>query len=79
MYDSTVYLFTETEPAIESSNNLTFAPYNVSYPHQDEHLTQSELNPEDNKWDLIFDFTETNEAGEKELHYKLMDPSEFNK
>ena len=72
-------MFCETEPVIESSGNLTFAPYNVSYPQQDKHLTAVEFNTEENKWDMIFDFTDTNESGEKETHHKLMDPSEFSK
>lgn len=77
MNNSTVYLFCETEPVIESSNNLTFAPYNVSYPQQDQHLAACELSPEENKWDMIFDFTDTNETGKKTVHHQLLDPSQF--
>lgn len=72
-----MYLFCETEPVIESSGNLTFGPYNVSYPLQDQHMSACGLNPEENKWDLIFDFTGSNEAGEEEKHHKLIEPSEF--
>lgn len=70
-------MFCETEPVIESSANLTFAPYNVAYPQQDQHLAACELSPEENKWDLIFDFTDTNEAGNKIVHHQLLDPSQF--
>lgn len=77
LYNSTVYLFCETEPIIESSSNLTFAPYNLAYPHLDRHVDASGLDISQNKWDLVFDFTDTNETGEKESHHKLLDPSEF--
>ena len=43
MNNSTVYLFCETEPVIESSTNLTFDPYNVSYPLQDKHVEAADL------------------------------------
>ena len=36
-YSSTVYLYAANDPIIESSSNLTFAPYNVAYPLLDEH------------------------------------------
>lgn len=62
---------------IESSGNLTFAPYNVSYPLQDEHLTACELDPSVNNWDKVFDFTDTSESGEKTVHHNLLDPAEF--
>lgn len=63
--NSVVYLFCETEPVIESSNNLTFAPYNVAYPLQDKHAEATELDVNENKWDMIFDFTDTNTNGVK--------------
>ena len=36
--DSTVYLYVVNEPVIESSSNVTIAPYNVAYPHLDQHV-----------------------------------------
>jgi hypothetical protein len=32
---------------------------------------------EENKWDFIFDFTDTNESGEKVKHFGLLDPGDF--
>jgi hypothetical protein len=75
--NSTVYLFCETEPVIESSTNLTFGPYNVSYPLQDQHAEAADLDIRENKWDMVFDFTDTNETGEKISHHSLIDPSLF--
>lgn len=57
LYDSKVYLFAANDPIIESSNNLTFYPYNVTYPNLYDHAKAAELNIEENKWNLIFDFT----------------------
>lgn len=54
-----------------------FGPYNLSYPKQDEHIQACGMKVHENKWDLIFDFTDTNAQGEKEQHHQLLDPSEF--
>lgn len=40
-------------------------------------MRDAELPPEENRWDLVFDFTETNEDGEKENHFKTLDSSQF--
>ena len=77
MNNSTIYLFSETDPIIESSNNLTFAPYNLAYPLLDQHAAASGLNSDENKWDLIYDFTDTNPDGDKQIHFNILDPSEF--
>ena len=55
---STVYLYAQNDPIIESSDHLTFAPYNLSYPHLIEQMTEAGLDPHQNWWDVIFDFTE---------------------
>jgi Tubulin binding cofactor C len=72
-YSSTVYLYVLNDPIIESSANITFAPYNVAYPKLDEHVRSVGFDPQVNKWDLIFDFT----TSEKKLNYQLMDPADF--
>ena len=51
-----VYLYALNDPIIESSSNLTFAPYNVAYPLLDEHAKTVGFDTSVNKWDLIFDF-----------------------
>ncbi len=62
-----------SDPIIESSANLKFAPYNVTYPLLDEQAKAAGLDPKANKWDLIFDFT-TKESGK---NYEFLDPAEF--
>lgn len=75
--NSTVYLYVQTDPIIESASNLVFAPYNLAYPLLDQHIQACEMDVSENKWDLVFDFTSTDESGEKVQHHKLLDPSEF--
>lgn len=70
---STVFLYVLNDPVIESSSNLKFAPYNVAYPLLDEHARSVGFDPENNKWDLIFDFT-TKDSGK---NFEFLDPSEF--
>lgn len=40
-------------------------------------MEAAELKPEENKWDLVFDFTETDEAGNKIENFHTLDPAEF--
>jgi len=40
-------------------------------------MAAAELKPELNKWDLVFDFTETDDAGNKIDNFHTLDPSKF--
>ena len=68
-----MFLYTPNDPIIESSKNLKFAPYNVSYPLLDQHAATVGFDVTQNKWDLIFDFTKD----DAKLNYSFLDPSEF--
>lgn len=48
-HNLTIFLYCLTEPSIEFSSNITFAPYNFSYPSQDDHFDIAELDPKTNK------------------------------
>lgn len=84
LYDSTVYLYAANDPVIESSGNLVFAPYNLTYPEQRQHAANANLKigkllplshtADENKWDLIFDFTK---QASGDLNFQVMDPSEW--
>ena len=50
LYESTIYLYVASDPIIESSNNLTFAPYNLAYPLLGEHVKSAGFDPNQNKW-----------------------------
>ena len=65
------------DPIIESSSNLTFAPYNFKYPHLKIHSEEAllvgvykddegEIKTKVNCWNRIFDFTER-EDGKKNM------------
>ena len=66
-------MYSASDPIIESSNNLVFAPFNVGYPHLDEHVKAAGFDATCNKWDQVFDFTKK-DAG---LNYNLLDPTQF--
>ena len=68
-----MFLYTPNDPIIESSKNIKFAPYNVSYPLLDQHAATVGFDVTQNKWDLIFDFTKD----DAKLNYSFLDPSEF--
>ena len=57
LHNSSVYLYVLSEPGIESSTNLKFAPYNVAYPKLEEHAAAVGFDLNVNKWNLIHDFT----------------------
>lgn len=46
-----MYLYVLNEPIIETSSNLTFAPYNVAYPLLDQHVAAVGFDPSANKWE----------------------------
>lgn len=61
-------MYTPNDPIVESSSNLTFAPYNLKYKYLKEHADLADLvgtfvdddgitQTKVNKWNLIFDFT----------------------
>lgn len=73
VFSTTLYLYALNDPIIESSGNLTFAPYNVAYPQLDKQAETVGFDTTVNKWDLIFDFTK----GETKDNYKFLEPSQF--
>jgi hypothetical protein len=53
----TFYLYSKTEPIIEMSEDLVFAPWCARYPGCSEHFRKNSFSPERNLWNAIFDFT----------------------
>lgn len=63
---------------IESSTNLTFAPFNVGYPRLRDQAKEAEIDPNENKWELIFDFTPIkNDEDENAKNYQIMPPNDW--
>jgi len=50
-------LHSHTEPIIESSKDLAFAPFAASYPGVAEHFQEAKMDADRNFWNAIFDFT----------------------
>lgn len=58
-----MFLYAANEPVIESATNVTFYPFNVTYPKLLEHCKAANLLIEENRWNLVFDFTKKKEGG----------------
>jgi len=65
-------LYAANDPVIEASSNLKFGPFNLSYPKLGEHAAAAELNPNENKWELVFDFTDKGSP-----NYTVIPPAEW--
>lgn len=55
--DCKFFLHSHTEPIIESSKDLAFAPFSASYPGLTRHFEEAKLDAGNNFWSAIFDFT----------------------
>mmetsp|Transcript_24518 Transcript_24518/g.47644 ORF Transcript_24518/g.47644 Transcript_24518/m.47644 type:complete len:458 (+) Transcript_24518:55-1428(+) len=53
----TFYLYSKTEPIIEMSSELAFAPWCASYPRCKTHFSEKGFDPNRNLWNAVFDFT----------------------
>jgi len=53
----TFYLYSKTEPIIEMSSDLVFAPWCASYPRCKTHFAERGFDPNRNLWNAVFDFT----------------------
>lgn len=53
----TFYLYSKTEPVIELSTELIFAPWCAKYPKCAEHFKEAGFDPDCNLWNAVFDFT----------------------
>lgn len=80
------YLHSKTEPIIETSEDLKFAPWGAKYPCCSAQFAKVNFDPNHNMWNSIFDFT--GKAGSanwqilpleevEELHLVLEEPPEL--
>lgn len=56
-----IYLYSATRPALETSHHIQLAPFNGAYPRQGSHFRQAGLDPTNNQWDQVHDFSRSNE------------------
>lgn len=62
-HNLTIMLFTQTDPIIESSTNITFLCHqNYSYPELMPQMAAAKLSMWNNKWSEVFDFTAPKEG-----------------
>ncbi|CAK63241.1 unnamed protein product (macronuclear) [Paramecium tetraurelia] len=67
------FVYTSSDPALEKSTGITFAPYNFAYPGITDDFGKAKLDPENNKWSEVFDFTPNTEVN----NWTLLHPSQF--
>jgi len=61
--DTDLFLYCATKsPIIESSSNLRFHQFNVSYPHLRSQFAAAKLNPDVNHNDLVYDFSANDDS-----------------
>jgi hypothetical protein len=53
----TIFLYSKTDPIIEASTGMRFAPFNGAYPGLEGHMRAASLDPRYNHWRRIFDFS----------------------
>lgn len=51
--DLIIFLYTASEPVLNSSNQVTFAPYNLAYPYLRSHFDKAQLDPRKNLWSRV--------------------------
>ena len=73
-----VFTHCPTDPAVESSFNIFFAPYNSFYPHLKEHFIKSGFDEnESNHMGTPYDFTPDKILGNGEKHFDKMKKDDF--
>jgi len=68
-------ILSQTSPSIESSTNLRFSCWGLNYFSLNAHLKAAGLDPWENKWAQIYDFTPSN-SEEEEKNWQLMSENE---
>ena len=72
-HNCTFYLYAKTEPIIELSDEICFAPFLGGYPEQAQHMKSANLDPSYNLWWGVFDF---NDEFKTLNHWKYLDENE---
>ena len=73
-----VFTYCPSDPAVESSFNIYFAPFNAFFPHLKELFVKGEFkSDEKNHIDTPYDFTPSEELGGGAPHYLQLPEEEF--
>ncbi|KAF4316490.1 hypothetical protein BBO99_00007460 [Phytophthora kernoviae] len=57
------YLYSLTDPIIETSQQMQFAPFNGAYCGLGRHFADARLEPANNHWSQIYDFNDPDKTG----------------
>lgn len=68
-----VYLYSMTRPALETSHNMEFGRFNGAYPRQASHFRKAGLCPENNQWDQVHDFSNSDKEMPRPHWSKIAD------
>jgi len=69
----TFYLYSKTEPIIETSSKMSFAPFNGAFPGHKEAMLNANLIPDHNLWFAVYDFNDPAATGK---NWRLLSQSE---
>ena len=76
--DINIFTYCPSDPAVESSFNIFFAPFNAFFPHLSELFLKAGLNPEEkNHISTPYDFTPSQELGGGLPHYSQLPEDKF--
>jgi len=59
----TFYLYSKTEPIIETSSGMSFAPFNGAYEGHSTAMARANLQPNHNLWFAVYDFNDEAKTG----------------
>ena len=71
--DATFFLYSMSDPHIEQSFDMKFAPYNFAYPNQDIDFRKAGFDVNVNRWCKVYDHS----GGNGEGHFSLLPPNQF--
>ncbi|KAL3762834.1 hypothetical protein ACHAWU_000981 [Discostella pseudostelligera] len=71
--DCTINLYCKTEPAIETSTDMRFGPFNGAYPGHTKDMQLADLDPSINKWQAVHDFNDPTHSG---VNWRILEPDE---
>ena len=73
-----IFTYCPSDPAVESSFNIFFAPFNAFFPHLSELFLKGGFNPEEkNHIDTPYDFTPSEVLGDGAQHFSLLSEDKF--
>jgi hypothetical protein len=52
-----IFLYSKTDPVVEASHGMVFAPFNGVCPNLDASMRAANLEPQYNHWQRVFDFS----------------------